>query len=185
MLPDNQAPSPSKKLREEKEDSVPKDNPPLFSKRLIHPNQNTLEETELLGELKNLCVKITLFQAIKDVLIYKKLIKDKFFKHPRKRNKDTTTINSIGQLSDLILGRVIFQKYLGHRSSVVDVHIDDIIVPHILIDLGAAINAMNKETMLKLNLQGYLRETTIVLQLENSSTIAHEGVFKDVMVSID
>jgi len=54
-----------------------------------------------------------------------------------------------------------------------------------LIDLGAAINVMTKDTMLKLNLQGSLRKTTIVLQLADHSTITPEGIMEDVMVSID
>ena len=101
------------------------------------------------------------------------------------RKKDTPTINVIGHLSDLMLGRVICQKYLNLGSHVVDVHIDGIIVPHTLINLVVSINVMNKETMLKPNLQGSLRNTTIVLQLANISTMAPEGVLKDVMVSID
>ena len=75
--------------------------------------------------------------------------------------------------------------YLDPRSLVVDVHINGIIVPHTLINLGAAINVMTKETILKLNLQGSLRKTTIVLQLENMSTVDPEGVVEDMMVSID
>jgi len=81
--------------------------------------------------------------------------------------------------------RVIFQNHLVPGSPVVDVHIDGIIFPHTLIDLVVAINVMKKETMLKPNLQGSLRETTIVLQLANSSIMAPEGVLKDVIVSID
>ena len=107
MLPDKQPPSPLEELEDEKEESVPQANPPPFLERLIHPSHHTPEETELLGELKNLCVKIPLLQAIKDVPIYNKLIKEKFFKHPRRRNNDTLTINDIGQLSDLMLGRVV------------------------------------------------------------------------------
>lgn len=53
-----------------------------------------------------------------------------------------------------MLGRVIFPKYLDLGSLVVDVHIDGIIVPHTLIDIGAAINVMTKDMMFKLNLQG-------------------------------
>jgi len=102
-----------------------------------------------LDELKNLCVKIPLLQAIKDVPIYNKLIKEKFFKHPRRIKKDTPTINVIGQLSDLMLVRVIFLKYLDLESPLVDLHIDGIIVTHTLIDLGAAINVMTKELCLK------------------------------------
>ena len=70
-------------------------------------------------------------------------------------------------------------------SPVVDVHINGTIVPHTLIDLGASINVMTKDTMLKLNLQGSLRKTTTVLQLADCSTMTPEGIVEDVMVSID
>ena len=84
-----------------------------------------------------------------------------------------------------MLGQVICPKYLDPGSPIVDVHINGTIVPHTLIDLGAAINVMTKDTMLKLNLQGSLRKTTIVLQLANHSTVTPEGIVEDVMVSID
>lgn len=45
-----------------------------------------------------------------------------------------------------------FPKYLDPESLVVYVHIDGTIVPHTLIDLGASINVMTKDTILKLNL---------------------------------
>lgn len=51
-----------------------------------------------------------------------------------------------------MLGQVVFPKYLDPGRPIGDVHIDGIIVPHILIDLGATINVMTKETMLKLNI---------------------------------
>ena len=82
-------------------------------------------------------------------------------------------------------GQVICPKYLDPRSPVVDVHTYGTIVPHILIDLGAAINVMTKETMLKLNLQGSLRKTTIVLQLIDHSRVTPKEIVEDVMVSID
>jgi len=82
VLPDNQPLSPPEECEEEMEESVPQDNPPPFPERLIHPIQHTPEETKLLGELKNMCFKIPLLQAIKDVPIHNKLIKEKCFKHP-------------------------------------------------------------------------------------------------------
>ena len=85
VLPDNQPPYPPRESEEEREESMPKVNPPPFLERLTHPFQHTPEENELLGELKNLCVKIPLLQAIKDVPIYNKLIKEKCFKHPGRR----------------------------------------------------------------------------------------------------
>ena len=74
-------------------------------------------------------------------------------------------------MSDLMLGRVIFLKFLDPGSPVVDVHIDGVIVPNTLIDLGASINFMTKETMLKLNLQGTLRKTKIILKLDRKSVV--------------
>ena len=71
------------------------------------------------------------------------------------------------------------------RSLVVDVCINGTMILHILIDLGAAINVMTKDTMLKLNLQGSLRNTTTVLQLADRSKVTPEGIVEDVMVSID
>ena len=84
-----------------------------------------------------------------------------------------------------MLGKVIFPKYLDPGSPIVDVHIGGVIVPNTLINLGAAINIMTKETMLKLNLQGTLRKTTIVLQLADRSTVTQEGIVEDIMVTID
>lgn len=49
-------------------------------------------------------------------------------------------------------GQGIFPKYLDPGSTVVDVHINATIIPHALLDLGAAIILMTKDTMLKLNL---------------------------------
>eukprot|EP00253_Pinus_taeda_P019096 PITA_19096 len=151
ILPDNQPPSPHKEVEKKREESNFKANP-LFPERLAQPHQPTPKETKLLGELQNLCVKIPLLQAFKDVLIYNKLIKEKCFKHPGRRKMDAPAINFIGQLSNLMLGQEICPKYLEPGSPIVDVHINVTIVPHTLIDLGATINVMTKETMLKLNL---------------------------------
>jgi len=84
-----------------------------------------------------------------------------------------------------MLGQEICPKYLDPGSPVVDVHINGTIVPHTLIDLGAAINVMTKDTMLKINLQGSLRKTTIVMQLADCSTVTPKGIVEDVMVFID
>ena len=182
VLPDSQPPP--REVEEDKEESEPKRIPP-FPKRLSGTTQPTPEETELLGELKQLCVKIPLLQAIKDMHIYNRLIKDKCFRHPGSRKRDAPTINIIGPLFDLMSGQVICPKYLDPGIPVVDVHINGTMIPHTLIDLGAAINVMKKDTMLKLNLQGSLRKTMKILQLVDCSTVTPEGIVEDVMVSID
>jgi len=130
-------------------------------------------------------VQIQLLQAIKYVPIYNRLIKEKCFRNPGIQKRDAPTINVIGQLSNLMFGHTIYPKYLYPGSLVVDVHINGTMVPHTFIDLGAAINVMTKDTMLKLNLQGSLRETMMVLQLVDCSTVTPEGFVEDVMISID
>lgn len=114
---------------------------------------HTLGEASLLGELKNLCVKIILPQSIKDAPLYKKFINEEFLRRPRRNKMDDTTINVINQIVYLMLGRVITPKYLNPRSTVVYVHINEIIVLNTLIGLGAAINVITKETKFKLKLQ--------------------------------
>eukprot|EP00253_Pinus_taeda_P022552 PITA_22552 len=84
-----------------------------------------------------------------------------------------------------MLGQVIYPKYLEPGSPVVDVHINGTIIPHTLIDLGAAINVMTRDTMLKLNLQSSLRKTSTVLQLADHSTMTPERIVEDVLVSVD
>eukprot|EP00253_Pinus_taeda_P030064 PITA_30064 len=169
---------------EERQESEPQAIPP-FPERLLATTQPNPKEDELLGELKQLCVKIPLLQAIKDVPIYNKLIKEKCFRNPGRRKKDASTINVIGQLSNLMLGQVICLKYLDPGSLVVDVHINGTIIPQTLIDLGVAINVMTRDTMLKLNLQSSLRKTSTVLQLVDRSTVTPEGIVEDVLVSVD
>jgi hypothetical protein len=91
----------------------------------------------------------------------------------------------IGQLAYLMLGRVFVPKYLNIGSLVVDVYFNKNLIQNTLIDLGVTINVITKNTMLRLNLQGLLRHTPIVLRLENRSTINPKGVLEDVMVFID
>ena len=92
VLPERQPPPLEEE--EEKQESEPQAIPP-FPERLTVTAQPNPEETELLGELKQLCVKIPLLQAIKDVPIYNKLIKEKCFRHLGRRKKDASTINVI------------------------------------------------------------------------------------------
>ena len=110
LLSYNHPPSPPVEVEEEKEESNTQIQQPPFPERLIHPSQHTAKETELLGELKNLCVNISLIHAIKDVPIYNRLIKENFLKKPGRKKKYTPTINVVGYMYELMFGRVIFPK---------------------------------------------------------------------------
>ena len=61
-----------------------------------------------------------------------------------------------------MLGRVISPKYSDPGSPVVSVSINGQFVKNALIDLGATINVMTKETMKKLQIEG-LRPTPTIL----------------------
>ena len=60
VLLDNHPPSPPVDFEEEKEEGNTQIQQIPFPKRLIHPSHQNSEETELLEELENLCVKIPL-----------------------------------------------------------------------------------------------------------------------------
>ena len=66
------------------------------------------------------------------------------FQNIGSNKRDTPTINVVGQLSDLMLRRAIFHKYIDPGSPLLDVLIDGILVPYTLIDIGVSINVVIK-----------------------------------------
>jgi hypothetical protein len=71
----------------------------VIKKLVVCPN------FDIIGELKNLCVKIPLLQALKDIPIYEKTIKELCGKKPRKKNKNPSIVHVVGSFFDLILGK--------------------------------------------------------------------------------
>ena len=72
---------------------------------------------------------------------------------------------------------------LFRSNPVVSVQIGNVLVSNVLIDLGAAINVMTKQTMDQLRLS-YLHPTPTVLELADRSKIKPEGVLDDVIISL-
>ena len=68
---------------------------PPFLERLVIEKPVFHSEYDILNELKNICVKISLLQAIKDIPIYNKVIKELYIKSPGKKQKDPITIHVI------------------------------------------------------------------------------------------
>ena len=68
-------------------------------------------EFNLLGELKNLYVKIPLLQALQDVPIYAITIWDMCTKKKWRKPIDPPTIHVIGKLSALITRKTLLAKY--------------------------------------------------------------------------
>jgi len=83
----------------------------------------TYTNCDLIGELKNLCIKILLLQAIRDVPIYAKRIKELCGKNPGRKPKDPPTTHVVGTLSDLILGKHVPVKYDDLGNPIVNVQI--------------------------------------------------------------
>jgi hypothetical protein len=78
-------------------------NPP-YPEILNLENYLTQLDFDFLGELKNVCVKIPLLQAIKDVLIYSKVEQKRFLRKPDRKSKYPKAIHVMGKLSDLMMG---------------------------------------------------------------------------------
>jgi hypothetical protein len=91
------------------------------------------------------CIKIPLLQAIKDILIYTKIIRYLCIKKPGRKKKEPPLVQVVGQLSEFIFEMPY--KYNDPRNPVVTVEINGISLPNTLIDLGAAINVMPFDTM--------------------------------------
>ncbi|XP_059073713.1 uncharacterized protein LOC131874384 [Cryptomeria japonica] len=105
-------------------------------------------------------------------------------KKPRRKRKDPKTIHVLGQLADIMLGKVTNPKYYDPGSPMVEITINGVLVKKSFIDLGAAINIMTKSLIQNLNIIT-LRHTPIVLQLADSSTVTLEGVVEDLIVTLD
>lgn len=83
-----------------------------------------------------------------------------------------------------MLGKVVIPKYTNPGSLVVKININGQIVNNVLIDLGAAINVMTKQTMEYLNILT-IQSTPTILQLADSSTVTPDGVVEDVIVILE
>ena len=79
---------------------------------------------DILDQLKNVHIQIPLFQAIKDVPIYGKVIKEACLKKPGRKKKDPQTIHVLGQLADIMLGKVVIPKYTDPGSPMVQININ-------------------------------------------------------------
>lgn len=157
---------------------------PPFLKRLMIPCQIEYPNFDLLGELKNIYIKIPFLQAIQDILIYAKTIKELCIKKSVRKTKITPTVHVVGLLSNLLLGKETPVRYKDSRNHIVTVQINGLSFPNALVDLGAAINILTTTTYEILGITA-LEPTTTLLELVDCSAIRPEGTLLDVIVSID
>lgn len=138
----------------------------------------------MLDELRNICNKICLLQAVKDIPIYAKKIKELCIKKIIINRKGIQNFQLMGKIAKILMGKTTNSKYLDLGRPILKIHISNIAVPNTLIDLGATINVMKKNTMDEVQLTN-LQYTLIVLQLAHISIIKPEGILGDVLVSLD
>jgi len=143
-----------------------------------------LPNYDFLDELKNVCVKIPLLQAIRESPILAKTIKELSIKRPGKKLRETKKIHLVRKIANIMMGNIAMQKYLDPGSPIVKTHINGIEIPNTLIDLGVAINIMSRQTMEQLKLPNLLYTPTL-LQLANRLVIKPDGVLEYISVSLD
>jgi hypothetical protein len=112
-------------------------------------------------------------------------MRDICVKNPGRKIKDPLTVHVMGDLSALMSGKAPPIKYGDHGHPTVTVQIGRTIIPHVLVDLGAAINIMTLETSQLLQLQNETRDTPTIQELANRSTIKPEGVIEDLISSVE
>lgn len=75
------------------------------------------------------------------------------------------------------------QKYVYPGIPIVKTHINGIEIPNTLIDIGATIDIMSRQTMEQLKLPNIIFTLTL-LQLADRSIIKPNGVLEDILVSL-
>ena len=99
-----------------------------------------------LGELQNLYVKNSLLQALRDVPIYARIVRDICIKKPGRKAEDPLTVHVMGELTALMTKKDPPVKYGDPGHPTVTVQVGKTFVSKVLVDLGAAINIMTLET---------------------------------------
>eukprot|EP00253_Pinus_taeda_P036568 PITA_36568 len=129
---------------------------PPFPERMALTKTLEPPAFNLLGELQNLYVKIPLLQALRDVPIYVRTIRDICIKNPGRKAKEPLTVHVMGELTALMTEKDPPVKYGDPGHPIVTVQLKNLI-----------------------------RETPTILELADRSTIKLEGVIEDLVISVE
>lgn len=125
-----------------------------------------------------------MLQAIREIPILDKTIKELSIKRPGIKPRETKRIHLIRKIADIMMGNISMQKYVDPGSPIVETHINGIEILNTLINLGVAINIRSRQIMEQLKLPNIIYTPTL-LQLADRSVIKPEGVLEDILVSLD
>ena len=152
-------------LNEQNQKGQLEDNPTLpYPERLSLEKPIVPLEDNIETKLKNLCIKIPLVQAIRDIPIYVKIVRELCLNKVDRKKKDLPTIQFIGQFADQLTNQIQVDKYKDPRNPIVTISIKVTYIPNTLIDLGAAINVMTLKMMRELNILN-IQPTLTMLEL--------------------
>jgi hypothetical protein len=163
------------------EDATP---PPLFPEKLMIENPTVYANFYIVGELKNFYFNIPLLQALQDIPIYAKTIKELCEKKHVRKAKNPSIVCVVGALSDLILGKQEPVKNTDPGNPMVKMHIHGCYFPNTLVDLGEPINILTIETCNVLGFTSF-EPTSIMLQLVDRSLVKPFSTLQDIEISVD
>ena len=129
-------------------------------------------------------IKIPFLQAIQDIPIYAKTIKELCIEKSRRNITTNPRFQVVRTLSDLLSGKETPIKYEDPGNLIVTVQIYGQTLPNALVDLGAAINILTTSPCQKLGITS-VEPTSTLLELADRSVVRPEGTLYDVMVSVD
>ena len=95
-------------------------------------------------------VWILLLQAIKEVPIYAKTMRDLCVKIHGRKLKDPATIYVMVKFSDLMIDQPLLTKYNDPGNPTMTFHIDNNPITNTFFDVGVAINVMTKDLFISL-----------------------------------
>ena len=126
-----------------------------------------------------------MFQALRDVPIYDRTVRDIYIKKPGRKAKDPLRVHVMGELTALMTEKYHPVKYGDPGHPTVTVQVGKNFVSKVLVDLGVAINIMTLEIAQLLQLKNLIRETPTILELADRSTVKPEGVIEDLIISVE
>ena len=137
--------------------------------------------SEIYELFKQVKVNIPLLEAIKQIPLYDKFLKDLCtVKRKLGINKDVFMIEQ----STSLIRNNLPPKYKDPGSPTISIVVGNSKLGHALVDLGASVNLFPYLVYVELGL-GELESTNITLQLADRSVKIPKGIVKDVLVQVD
>ncbi|XP_026396069.1 uncharacterized protein LOC113290701 [Papaver somniferum] len=186
----NQQDEVHRELVEDKEKSTPKENskemvptftsPPPFPSRFAK-SKKELEYTDIWDILKQVQINILLIEVFRQIPRYAKLLKELRMK--KKRLKGNEVMN-VGENASAIILKKLPPKLKDPGSFTIPCTIGKKRFTRALLDLGVSVNFMPSSIYDSLNL-GPLKETGVVLELDNRSNVYPKGIVDKVLVQVN